>query len=260
MRSAFHELIHIMDCPNGDAQLHKHTITDHGGLSITYFRCPTCGGFWLDAFNANFIKRHQIHRDHTNAKAHPTEEPDCPVCKKPLTHTRGDNIPPGVSAWGCPDKHGYYFADKELIKFKEAQEAKISYHKLWDVPLPSVASVLLVGIGTFLITGGIVTTFIQAQKRQTIESRAEGILLSQQVIINAADKTVTFLVSTRASSTVSITIRETDVKNASLSTTDGLTHFVMIRSLIPGQYHYTFTITKQSGTIQSEEFPLILIP
>ncbi len=249
-----------MNCPNGDAQLHKHTKTDHDGLSITYFRCPTCGGYWLDPFNANFIKKNHIRKTPRSSDVHSSDTPHCPSCQKELTLTRGDNIPPGVSAWGCPQKHGYYFTDEELLKFKEAQEAKISYHKLWAVPLPSLASVLLVGIGTFLLTGSIVATFRQAQERQSIQSRAGEILVSQQAIINADDGSVTFLVSTGAPSSVFVTIKNSEVRDVPLTTTDTMTHAAQIQSLKPGQYTYVFTITTQSATVTSEEYTLILIP
>lgn len=247
-----------MNCPNNDAQLHKHTTTDHGGMSITYYRCPRCFGYWLDAFNANFIKNNQI-KGISKPHSHPSAQPHCPSCRKPLTLMRGDNIPPGVTAWGCPDNHGYYFTDEELKKFKEAQEAKISYHKLWNIPLPSLASVLLVGIGAFLITEGIVTTFKQTQLKQSIQTNADEILQSQQAVINSNDGSVTFLVSTGLPSTVFVTVNNTGYSNIPLTSTDRKTHVAQIRNLAPGQYIYTFTITMESATVTSEDYTLIVI-
>ena len=58
-----------------------------------------------------------------------------------------------------------FFPAGELAKFKTAQNAKVTYHKLWNIPLPSVSNVLLAAVAVIMI-GSITAITISIQKNK----------------------------------------------------------------------------------------------
>ena len=254
----------MLHCPNRDGLLKKYSQIGKNGLSVTYDRCPSCRGFWLTSFAANFIQHLDIEHAAPHTKHALTFTPLCPECNAPLTHARGDAIAPGVSVWRCPGghgkvpsgtSHGYFFPTGELAKFKQAQTAKLSYHKLWNVPLASVASVLLASLALLLVSITAVVTAIR--QKQIITSQAQSIFQGQRAIANPQG-TVTFITSTNLPAAVTLFVEVEQFKPIVMETSDGLTHTTTVSTLPPGTYTYYFVIERNGQRSITEKFTVLL--
>jgi hypothetical protein len=245
-----------MRCPFHDAQLVKHMLTDPQGRVITYFRCDLCGSHWMDAFNANYISTSDI-SPIPHPKLHAVL-PTCPECKAMLVLLQGENVPDTVHVLHCPKKHGYFFPDNELVSYKEAQEAKINYHKLWRIPLPSVASVLLASVTLVFLSVGIIVSVVETQNAKNTQTQAAQIIVSQQVIPAPDSQAATFVVTTRVPAQVNLRfIKPNDLVHA-MTSSDGRTHMITIHNLTRGQYIYMFEVAINNKLVQSEPYTFIM--
>lgn len=240
-----------MHCPNGDADLVSQT-RKQKGLTVAYAQCPRCHGFWLDAFNANYLKTEDITR---SPKIIPADvalpsRPACPICQELLTVYHGQNVPSNVAVWKCPNNHGYFFPEAELFAFKKAQETKLAYFKLWNIPLPSVASILLVSIVGIVTLGVIAGNLSQ---RQTTILQAQQVITYQQAFV--ADRSVTIAVTTNTKTTATIHIGDWQ---SIMETTDELLHTAFVSNLALGTYQYYFTFALGGKSLRSDTFSFII--
>ncbi|MCX6792224.1 MAG: hypothetical protein NT149_04270 [Candidatus Gottesmanbacteria bacterium] len=240
-----------MQCPQKDAELISHTTQGENGLTVSYSTCPTCRGYWMDSFSANFIKINTT--DATRAIA-ATATYYCPICAKPLKRTTGDNIPENVYIFDCPVHHGYFFPTGQLTAFKKAQQMKIEYHKLWHIPMPNVASILLGSFVLLLLSGGLAVTFRGLQQRQIIESQARQILTNHEVYTTAGRSAVLVTATTGVDATVTVHIPALNNLSAPMQTSDNRTHQLTIQNVPLGTYPYFFTIEVAGKKIQSDTF------
>ncbi len=243
-----------MRCPNDDADLITQT-KRRDNLTITYAQCPRCRGYWLDPFNASYIKTDDIASKGVAFKgspAPPTILPVCPVCQEPLKPYHGENIPATVRVWRCPNGDGYFFPQAQLFAFKKAQEAKLTYYKLWNIPMPSVASVLLASI-VGVVTLGLITTYLQYQSRQTTLIQARDIVRFQQAFIAGSSATVALTTTVKTDATIHIG----DFSQA-MQTTDRLVHTVFLSNLRPGRYQYYFSFISGGNVYRSEDYSFII--
>ncbi|MBI5619676.1 zf-TFIIB domain-containing protein [Candidatus Gottesmanbacteria bacterium] len=244
-------------CPNRDGFLKTYTTTGKNGLPLTYHRCPHCRGFWLSGFAANFLmdtdleSAHPVHHPTTRRASDIRFTPLCPECKAPLHQTHGDNIPAHVTPFRCTAGHGYFFPAGELSKFKTAQQAKIAYHKLWNIPLPSVASILLASLAVLLVSITAMVTAIR--QKQSMESQAQSVFKSQTAF-PSPQGTVLFVTTTNSPSTATLFVPSWNNYHIVMDTTDGLTHTTTVSTIPPGTYRYFFTITINGKTVQTEMF------
>lgn len=239
----------IMHCPAGDNLLISKS-PQHDGLSLHYLFCPGCGGHWLSSFDANYIK--SIDLTHELAtKGLAFRGYGCPQCRKSLERATGDNIPPDVVAFRCPDGHGYFFPSGELKKFKEAQEAKIEFHQRWSIPLSSVASTLLMTLFGLILSGGLVAGVIEGQRQQTITSQAEEIIRSQKAYVDETKPSATIIALTTEKTILTVVL---DGKEYPMLAPDGRSHVVRITNLTHGEHHYFFRFQKSGVDLQSASY------
>lgn len=236
-----------MKCPNDDAELITQNKT-RDGLTISTARCPRCRGYWLDSFNANYLKTDDIERSFEPVHQKQTTHPVCPVCQSPLRRYTGENIPDNVRAWRCPNGDGYFFPQAELFAFKKAQEAKLNYFKLWNIPMPSVASVLLASI-VFVISLGLVTTYLTYQSRQTTLILARELVRIQEAFVS--DHSATIAVTTTAKTTATIHIGDF---SQAMETKDQLLHTVFLTNLMTGTFEYYFTFMVEGREVRSDNY------
>jgi hypothetical protein len=232
-----------MQCPQGDGELLNHTAQGEHNLTISYSTCPVCHGYWMESFAANFIKLPPDERKGAKLVHPPGVQFSCPVCTKQLTRSTGENIPDAVTVYSCPDNHGYFFPTGQLFAFKEAQKAKIAYHKIWHIPLVSVASVLLAGL--------LVLVF-SFQGRQTTTSQAQQILTSKNVFVSPATHGILVNAVTSVDATITLSIPEFQNYSTPMLTKDKRAHQLFVSNIPPGTYAYSFTITASGVTTQSE--------
>ncbi len=237
-----------MQCPNADGEL-EQKIHQKEGLVITYHQCPVCDGSWLDAFNTNYLKTEDIPQTSDEPTSAAPIQPTCPVCNEALTITHGDNIPQNVQTWKCPNNHGYFFPKGELFKFKRAQEAKINYFKLWSIPLPNVASVLLAIFIFFIVSASLVNV----GQRQIYQLQAQNILQFQEAFV--ADTSVTIAATTTSKTTATLHIGPYE---QSMQTKDYILHTLFLSHLTGGTYEYFFTFLIDGKTVRSNTFTFII--
>ncbi len=238
-----------MQCPNGDGDLSVHTTSGENNLTISYSTCPTCRGYWMDSFAANFIKLSPYEMQEKIVPANPATFV-CPVCQTHLERALGENIPDSASVYTCPNHHGYFFPSGQLAAFKKAQKAKITYHKLWNLPLASVASVLLAGVAFFVISGAI-------RQPQEMRSQAQQVFTGQKAYIAEETDSVLFSATTSIDTTVTLHIPLFDNFSREMTTTNKRTHLLYVPDLPVGEYKYYFTMTAGEREEETPEYILI---
>lgn len=237
-----------MQCPNGDGELSVHTTAGENNLTVSYSTCPTCHGHWMDSFAANYIKLSPYEMQENIVPGNPATFV-CPVCQTHLERALGDNIPATVTAYTCPDHHGYFFPSGQLAAFKRAQTAKIAYHKLWNLPLASVASVLLAGVAFFVISGAV-------QRPQETRSQAKQVFVGQKAYLSDETDSVLFSATTSIETIVTLHIPEFKNFTREMTTTNKRSHMLYVADIPVGEYRYYFTM--QSGE-REEETPEYLL-
>lgn len=248
-----------MQCPNSDGELISHTTYGENNLTVSYSTCPTCRGHWMESFAANFIKLAPSDLQRTGARlVHPEGARKCPVCQKALERATGENVPDTVWAYRCPENHGYFFPAGELAAFIKARVAKIEYHKVWNLPLPNVASVLLAGFLVLILTGGLLTGFRSVQNRQTTTSEAKDVLSSEHAYVIPQTREVLFTAQTQQDAVLTVHIPEFNNFEKILSSTDHRTHTLVARDIPTGSYRYYFTMEMNGKKIQSETFTFVM--
>ncbi len=241
-----------MHCPNGDNLLIDKA-PKHDGLTLHYLLCLSCGGIWVSSFDANYLKYVDIPA--SQGESLRTQGLSlillCPQCRKGLLRATGDNVPPDVVAYRCPDGHGYFFPAGELLKFKEAQEVKIEYHQKWHIPLASVASALLMTMTGLIISAGLIIGVIEGERQQTITSQAEEIIKSQKAYVDQTNRAVTIIALTAEPIALTVVV---DGKEHPMLAPDARSHVVRITNIAPGDHSYFFRFHKERERIESPIF------
>lgn len=238
-----------MTCPNGDGELAAHTTAGENNLTVSYSTCASCHGYWMDSFAANFIKLSPYEMNDTIVAGNPATF-TCPVCQTHLARALGDNIPGNVSVYSCPNHHGYFFPSGQLAAFKEAQTAKIKYHKAWNLPLASVASVLLAGVAFFVITGAI-------GRPQEMRSQAKQVFVGQKAYLSDETDSVLFSATTSIDTTVTLHIPEFKNFSRVMTTTNKRSHILYVPDIPVGEYRYYFTMAAAGREEETPEYILI---
>ncbi len=243
-----------MTCPRGDGELIEKSINRPGDTTLSYAVCPTCGGHWIEAYAANFLPLP------TDDKPELAGQPEtvtsaltCPKCGFKLDRATGPNIPDYTLAWHCRNNHGYFFPEGQLLKFKEAQTAKINYHKLWDIPIPSISSTLLTSIIGIILSLGLVLGVIEGQKQQTTVSNAQNIILYQKAYVLSPDNAVAILATT--SEKISLTVHIEQLQYVSnMTSTNQKAHTLRVENLPKGVYSYYFSYIISGKEIRSPTY------
>lgn len=238
-----------MRCPHGDGELIARSLTGSGGVPLTYHLCLGCMGHWLNAFDANYIPLEALPDDQIKPPK-PKGAYVCPECHEPLESSRGEVIPPGVEAWNCTASHGYFFPRGNLRKFRLAQEARVSYHKLWKVPMPPLKTVLLASVVLFTVISSVVALRSMSQKQQT-QTQAQQIVKYHTAIVD--DSSVTIIGRTDSTQQLSIVVPSLGL-DVYMTSSDGKTHTLTIPDVQPGSYTYRFLLEQNGKQVLSPEF------
>lgn len=204
----------------------------------------------MNSFSANFILSPT---EGSPAKTLINQNFSCPICQLTLTRATGDNIPDNIRAYECPEHHGYFFPSGELAAFKAAQQAKIAYHKLWNLPLPSVSSVLLAGILILVLAGGL-TAFQALQTNQVTTSQAQNLLANEHAYVVPDAHEVLITAQTDEDATLTVFIPSLNNFQENLTTRDNRTHMLVVQHVPAGTYSYFFSINIQGRKIPSDTF------
>lgn len=147
-----------MLCPNCSQPINLVTADNQ-----TILHCSNCGGSF---FEENGINRITVATAQILAEDKKTDEVSgaekkCPKDQsilKPISTNLNQSqlisspLPPDVTLLGCRQCAGIFAYPDDLIKFKQAQVAKIEYFKLWNIPLPSLKSVAIFAVAGLIFT------------------------------------------------------------------------------------------------------------
>lgn len=244
-----------MQCPSDRSDLDEHTATNALGFTTNWYSCSTCGGIWSDNVNVNFLDEHPAYKRRTPTSYRMTVLL-CPICKFELEAAHGDNMPPGVSVWRCKNGHGYFFPESELAKFKEAQRAKLSYYKLWQIPLSSPGNILLSGFSLLILSAGILLTFREVQRQQMTETFASTIVASQNAVFIPQTGEVVFSLLSRTPEDLYLEIPGLSLSEK-LTSAGNNTYWTSIK-LPQGQHTYRYAFTQGAKRFISDTYTVTL--
>ncbi len=171
-----------MTCPTCKQPLHKQTIDDQ-----QIWHCPNCGSTFFDENSINRItiaSSEKLLQD----KRETFEAPSilsCPRDKIFFLPMEADSIPRNVRLFQCPQCKGIFASPQDLVDFKKAQDAKINYFKLWQIPLPNLQAVIVLSLAVFLVLSAVITTF-SLRKPTLTSSQASGII--ENLSISSANR------------------------------------------------------------------------
>lgn len=242
-----------MQCPYRDDALLERSTTTDTGLSLHYSQCGSCKSYWIDGFDANYLKSDLFTSASSRGSSPLDVTPFCPECGQALVPATEESIPRSVTAYQCPQGHGYLFPGNELVKFKEAQEAKLAYHRLWNIPLPNMKSVLLGSLGLVMAIGLGITVF-EMQKSRDIRSSAARVITSQTATVSTATRSVVFSAITGFQTAVVLHIDALNGFAQTMDTKDQAIHTLTVQDVPSGSYEYYFTVQHGGDLVRSETF------
>lgn len=243
-----------MTCPYCQENLTTKEVRVKDGTPIDIEYCPYCGGYWLDHWEVNFIPLKNIKK--LIKKVPKVPDPNlidrvmkCPHCHKKLDLLRGENVPLNLTVFFCPECRGNWFPKGQLLTFKKAQEAKLAYIKIWQIPLGSVFSILLPVLIIFLITVSIPLTVYLSQKKQKQRIEAQGLINNFRIyFIN--ETTVLIALNTTNEMMVDLEYGTNwrSLQKVPVSTTFEIFHKITLRNLKPKtSYLYRLILKDKRG-------------
>lgn len=237
-----------MRCPRGDGELIVRSAVGSGSIALTYNICLGCLGHWIEPFDANYLPLSALPND--TIKPEERASFHCPECNEPLERAHTDAMAPDVLAWYCPSGHGYFFPRGNLRRFRMAQEARVTYHKLWQIPMPPLRTVLLASIFFVAVLASTVT-FIQIQQSQQAQTQARSIIVYHSAIVT--EESVTIIARTAIPIELIVTSASLGI-DASMDSTDGRTHTISLGAIPPGTYEYVFSFEVNGTNVTSETY------
>lgn len=168
-----------MKCPDCSQGLVETAITN---IDKSY-RCENCGGFWVEPWVVNRVAEGQM-RDFpavkTDVSKYQGKSNKCPIDGGMLYGDSSDSVPPEVVAVKCSHCGWWWFGADNLVKFKKAHEAKVSYLKWWkgkrEVTMMALPAILVLVLAVGLVGGTLVVRQQQGKAEAALgasEFRAE---------------------------------------------------------------------------------------
>ncbi|MEO6508542.1 MAG: zf-TFIIB domain-containing protein [Patescibacteria group bacterium] len=134
-------------------------------------RCTNCGGTFFEENGINRITagdaQELTHEANTNIVMGTPKV--CPIDTIFLHLIDNDEaVPQNVSLFKCPKCHGIFAYPDDLLKFKKAQTAKIEFFKIWETPLASLKTVMVLSFIAVIA----LTAFSNLSNRSTQTTQA----------------------------------------------------------------------------------------
>lgn len=253
-----------MFCPYCQNPLKISYVNTKSDQQAEVHECLNCGGHWFPRWLANDISLNAAKNVDSilpHSQVPKPEQPRCPNCSNRLSLIQHDSVARGVTVWSCPQGHGNFFPIHELFKFKQAQEAKITYHQVWGIPIKSVFAVLLPAFAVLLIAAGVPVFMQQISTQQETRTKASQTIRTPLVTqLSPTSAIISFISTTPVTSQITIKLGTQTVLILPVSETPQTTHTITVDEL-QNKTQYTFTInyTPASGPAQiSDAYPLFL--
>jgi Zn-finger nucleic acid-binding protein len=243
-------------CPYCHQNLQQAKVIDRNDQEHLIYECFGCGGHWLPRWLANDItKATAVDVDAIAPKitfSAPTE-PHCPFCQTRLSTIKHDSIANGITVLACPQGHGNFFPKGELLKFKTAQEAKISYTQIWGIPTKSIFSVLLPVVAVLAIAGGV--PVVMERLQGSTESRTKAASTFTEPLVQRLSESEVFIIFTTANEATSQLTLYKDNQAQDVLTIQNQpsrAHRIRIASLdLDASYTYQLTLKYTNGTTET---------
>lgn len=174
-----------MVCPDCESNLISLQAKNQAGDHINVWSCLNCAGLWLNNFEANQLSLAEVKKIVKPAKEISlvkNEIRKCPCCQIPLENFRGESVPVNCQVFFCPNCHGNWFPRNELLKFKKAQETKLKFFKIWQIPLGSPFAILLPVLILFFIAASIPLTVYLTKKNQENRTQASEMIKNINIL------------------------------------------------------------------------------
>ncbi len=150
-----------MHCPNC-----RHVLTKVQLQSIEVDHCNFCGSTLFDINEINRITLADARKlaDIKQSDVISGDEKLSPKDGSPLERIEEESIPQFVTLLHSKTTGEVFAFPDDLINFKKAQKAKISYFKTWNMPLPALQSVLLFSV---LLASTLSVVYISSRFQNT---------------------------------------------------------------------------------------------
>lgn len=132
-----------MLCPNCSSELTNEV---YDGQAIAH--CMQCGAsfFAENGINRIYLDTAQRLASERKMEVAFKTKLNCPRDDSALELVHEESVPADCLIYRCPKCSGILSSPHDLIRFKEAQKAKIDFHKMWGRPLGSLSTILIFGL------------------------------------------------------------------------------------------------------------------
>lgn len=141
--------------------------------------CRLCGGSFFEDNGINRISHEsaeRLGRYTYDGAARGNALKKCPqdgTVMMPIANTA--SVPQSVLLLSCPKCFGVFATPQDLLTFKHAQEAKIEYFKLWNIPLPNLKPVFIIA-STIVVLTSVILGVNTLQRSASYNSQASDVL------------------------------------------------------------------------------------
>ncbi len=157
-----------MLCPTCQQPLQTQTLDNQ-----RLWHCINCGSTFFDENSINRISAKTAETLAANKKIpiNPPAQLICPRDNIFLLPLDEESIPKHVKLFQCPQCKGLLASPEDLIAFKKAQEAKVNYFKLWQIPLPTLQSVIVISFVGIIFVGFLLSnTLLQGNSLKNTQA------------------------------------------------------------------------------------------
>ena len=249
-----------MNCANCNEQMKLVNRDNHSIL-----HCNNCGASF---FEDNVVNRITLETAQHLAESKLTETPlhiaalkKCPKDSSVMQPVlNSEALPRSVTLFHCKQCNGLFAGADELVKFKEAQQAKVNYFKVWEMPLPRLQSVLIIFM--IAILSGAVYLSVSTLKRSATY-RAEASELIQKINLFKSGRyiLITFRTTVPFKSAVVLRNQTTDEEiTKPIMKQLNTQHFATLSDIdISNEIYFKIRLTDKDGrSIETEERKLEL--
>lgn len=249
-------ILKFITCPNCQKNLTKVNFD-----SISLLHCQNCGGSF---FEENVINRISLSQAEKLAKEKKSDFISnqiklCPKDKLPMKIAQEEAIPQYVTLFRCPKCQGIFAGPNDLLNFKKAQKAKLSFFKIWQIPLPSLKSVLVYG---FLLAASLsfIYSYQVIKTNQSFKTQANEIVKSIKISRVNNSTVVYFITKTPVASKMIFLNKKTGQELIKIINEKPQTaHFLTIKDILPSS-DILFQIIITQGKNQIKTAPLPFLP
>lgn len=158
-----------MHCPNC-----RHILTkvDLGGIEVEH--CNNCGGTLFESNEINRVTRKDAERLSLMKQTDIISgaEKISPRDGSTFKRINSPSIPSHVTLLQSESTGEVFTFADDLLEFKNAQDAKVSYYKSWRIPMPPVKNVLVFSFAVFATTSlAYLVTLVQSPATQSIQAQ-----------------------------------------------------------------------------------------